>query len=113
VRGLHRPAAVPRGLVHDGLDLLDREPLVVRLVVWASHPTGGTELDDIRALSQEPSDADARPVDGVDQLGHAVGRVEPARRAEIAVAAGVAQHPDGGLQAGPGQQPGGPGDPEP
>jgi hypothetical protein len=42
------------------------------------------------ALSQESSDADAHLVDGVDQFSHAVGRVEPARRGEIAVAAGVA-----------------------
>ena len=52
-------------------------------------------------------------VDRVDQLSHAVGRVEPARRGEIAVAAGVAQNPDGGSQAGTGQQSDGPGDPEP
>jgi hypothetical protein len=77
-------------LVHDGLDLLDGQPLVVRLVVRTSHPTGGTDLDDICALSQESSDADAHLVDGVDQFSHAVGRVEPARRGEIAVAAGVA-----------------------
>jgi len=111
--GCDRPAAVPCDLVHDGLDLLGGEPLVVRLVVRTSHPTGGTDLDDVCALSQESSDADAHLRDGVDQLGHAVGRIEPARRGEIAVAAGVAQHPDGGVQAGTGQQPGGHGDPEP
>jgi len=111
--GCDRPAAVPCDLVHDGLDLLGGEPLVVRLVVRTSHPTGGTDLDDIGALSQESSYADAHLLDGVDQLSHAIGRVEPARRGEIAVAAGVAQNPDGGVQAGTGQQPGGPGDPEP
>jgi hypothetical protein len=93
--GCNRPAAVACDLVHDGLDLLGCEPLVVRLVVRTSHTTGGTDLDDICALPQESSYSNPAVPATLNPDGSA-----PRSRAVVMPASSVRPHALGRLEGG-------------
>ena len=98
LRVRHDLAALRCGLVDGGLDLVERQRRVVRLVAWRKDAARGAELDPVGAGADHLAHAKAHRLDAVDDHVRPVGQrdveVGAAHEMRVGVAARLAERAD-------------------